>query len=288
MPWCPTCKNEYREGMDVCADCGSELDATLEKTAEPELLFVAENYHIAKKFSESLEYADINEYEIRENEFGEAEIYLMPHKITDARKLLLGFQLAMQNEEFDDIPDNLEIPTDEEERMIKKELEKQQLKEWRDGKSSVYVKAADKYIDLKFSAISFILFAAIGFALIALNLVGIMSFLSSFSTVIMGVIFIVFLVIGIVTLSKASSIKAKIGEEESKTEEVTVWMKDRFTNSYYDSFKDDSVPAEKHYFLVIDQLMDEITEAFPNMERNYLEQLVDENYNTYLEHYGNK
>ena len=25
MPWCPKCKNEYREGFSVCADCGSVL-----------------------------------------------------------------------------------------------------------------------------------------------------------------------------------------------------------------------------------------------------------------------
>ena len=25
MPWCPKCETEYREGITVCADCGSEL-----------------------------------------------------------------------------------------------------------------------------------------------------------------------------------------------------------------------------------------------------------------------
>ena len=25
MPWCPNCKNEYREGITECADCGVEL-----------------------------------------------------------------------------------------------------------------------------------------------------------------------------------------------------------------------------------------------------------------------
>ena len=25
MPWCPKCRNEYVEGMTVCADCGCAL-----------------------------------------------------------------------------------------------------------------------------------------------------------------------------------------------------------------------------------------------------------------------
>lgn len=25
MPWCPKCKNEYKEGIKICADCGCEL-----------------------------------------------------------------------------------------------------------------------------------------------------------------------------------------------------------------------------------------------------------------------
>lgn len=32
MPWCPICKNEYVEGMTVCADCGCELVDSLEDT----------------------------------------------------------------------------------------------------------------------------------------------------------------------------------------------------------------------------------------------------------------
>lgn len=31
MPWCPKCKNEYYEGIKVCADCGVELVDSLEE-----------------------------------------------------------------------------------------------------------------------------------------------------------------------------------------------------------------------------------------------------------------
>ena len=34
MPWCPKCKNEYKEGIKICADCGCEL-VSEEKEEKP-------------------------------------------------------------------------------------------------------------------------------------------------------------------------------------------------------------------------------------------------------------
>ncbi len=34
MPWCPKCKTEYREGILICADCGTELVEELAKNEE--------------------------------------------------------------------------------------------------------------------------------------------------------------------------------------------------------------------------------------------------------------
>ena len=31
MPWCPNCKNEYKAGYTVCADCGATLVESLEE-----------------------------------------------------------------------------------------------------------------------------------------------------------------------------------------------------------------------------------------------------------------
>ncbi len=36
MPWCPVCKNEYREGIERCAECKVELVERLEETDEGE------------------------------------------------------------------------------------------------------------------------------------------------------------------------------------------------------------------------------------------------------------
>lgn len=36
MPYCPTCREEFREGFTTCSDCGAALVAELPKTAASE------------------------------------------------------------------------------------------------------------------------------------------------------------------------------------------------------------------------------------------------------------
>ena len=37
MPWCPKCRNEYVEGVTVCADCGCALVDSPEEYSRAEL-----------------------------------------------------------------------------------------------------------------------------------------------------------------------------------------------------------------------------------------------------------
>ena len=39
MAWCPKCKNEYREGITVCPDCGETLVSEEELTDFTSVLF---------------------------------------------------------------------------------------------------------------------------------------------------------------------------------------------------------------------------------------------------------
>ena len=39
MAWCPICKNEYRPGIKVCADCGAELVESLDQNPFVPLVF---------------------------------------------------------------------------------------------------------------------------------------------------------------------------------------------------------------------------------------------------------
>lgn len=43
MPWCPNCKTEYQEGIEVCSDCGAALvDELPEEKERAVVAFISE------------------------------------------------------------------------------------------------------------------------------------------------------------------------------------------------------------------------------------------------------
>ena len=70
MPWCPICKNEYREGISECADCKVPLVESLDNIVEDAdaLLFSTENAALAEKFITYLDYSNIHTHDVKHDE----------------------------------------------------------------------------------------------------------------------------------------------------------------------------------------------------------------------------
>ena len=83
MAWCPKCKNEYREGITVCPDCGETLVSEEELTDWTSVLFGEQDE--MEKLKDFLTYNGIRKSKLS---FDEAEqVYeLLPGYFWNSRK----------------------------------------------------------------------------------------------------------------------------------------------------------------------------------------------------------
>ena len=245
--WCPKCGSEYREGIKKCADCGVDLVEELPDDFSDEFAMEEEFLQKNPGISHVASMEDILEQSMNAVSDDDDEL--------DERTLA-------------------EMEEDEAEQM---------LSELRTESSSVYVKKKDKYADLKFSGISFIIFGVAGIAVVILNLLGIITLFNPFSTVIMGIVFVIFLGVGISSLMRAGKIKGIVAEEERVTKDVEKWIEENITDELIAGMVDPEKTEEDNYFSVHSELCHRLTEQFPFFSVDYADQLMDERYNDFCE-----
>lgn len=284
MPWCPKCKNEYIEGITTCVECGVELVDELPEEINPEEPFTlcnVEDEEIGTKFIAYLIYGGITTAGLIPNEDGTFQVAVAYFEKEPAEEMFRKFGSAedIAAKDISELLPELEKQLDE----LKDEEANVMLSDLRTEASSVYVKKKDKYSDLKFSGISFIVFGILGFGLLLLNILGYLNFFNKFSTLIMGVVFCIFLIIGIVSLIRANSLKNIVSEENKVTNEVLDWIDASITDELISSLMDESLSQEDNYFAVHGKLCEMTAEQFPFFSKGYIDQLMDERYNDYCD-----
>ncbi|MCI8306818.1 MAG: hypothetical protein HFH14_02090 [Lachnospiraceae bacterium] len=97
MPWCPKCKNEYREGITICSDCNAPLVDDLSEAVSDSksLVFTTEHKEKTDDFIKYLAYSGIHSYSVEpdENEFIWS-LYVAEEDYKKASKLFTGFALT--------------------------------------------------------------------------------------------------------------------------------------------------------------------------------------------------
>jgi len=289
MAWCPKCKNEYVEGILTCADCGIDLVDELPKEVDPNspaYICDVDSEEIGAKLVTYLNYGGIQ------------TAGLFPKDGDDGTQtyqlLVANFEKEATDELFaqvgsvDDIKDKdiSELIPDIEKQMENLENEEadKMFSELRSEASSVYVKKKEKYNDLKFSGVSFIVMGLIGLAFMAANALGYIKYFNTFSMIVMGVVFGIFFIIGISSLVRAKKLKAIVSEEAKVTEDVTAWIEENITDEYLDSLYDDSLSDEDNYFNVHTKMCEKLYADFSYLSPEYIDQLMDERYDKYCEH----
>ena len=173
MAWCPKCKNEYRKGITVCAECGCELvEEEQNMKLVPIVVGEEAQMQILKKF---LEYNDMQGAQIGYNEA--QQMYALLVKEADKEKALkiakVFMEQRMQEEMKRRALENAGV-----------ELPKQQTEaedeEDNSGRVTVpggaYLNSAQKAEDNRSSAWTLLLIGGIGIIIMILGILDLLPF----------------------------------------------------------------------------------------------------------------
>jgi len=280
MAWCPVCKNEYRPGITICADCGAELVEKLEDCKTTLLVYGDEA--MIDRIREFLIANGLKGIEVSYDENkGMHGVYSL---IKDQEKAMEYVQIFMR-EHLTELQKQaqekaLENATPEQITAMNQEAARQAPVK----RPAVYESSQKKAEENKASAWSLMLVGGVGLSLIILSVTGIIKLpmFSRGSYLFIGVtafLCLIFLVCGVISLKNAKGFQKNIESENSLRNNLIDWCKENLKADEIDRYikmHDPSIDEESMYFPRNELIKARINHQFMNLDQAFLEQLVDD------------
>lgn len=289
---CPKCKNEYRDGILICADCGCQLVSEIH---DDELeLFINGDKENLTELNNYLVYSKIKGTQIKESPDGlGVALYVKKEDLEKIKILTTVFFQQKQQQAVRDAQEREE----EQQRILEENTPRfigEQKSSPKQDRSMAgqqpkivgpYMDSAEKAAENRSSAYSLLLVGILGMiALIFVLMDKIPSFMlygetKIFVGIIMGVMFLAFIIMGFVSLSNSKKYVGQAKSEKTLREEVTKWVKENEIGRMLD----EKIGIQQHdeeekYFYRTANLKIIITQQFPGINQEFLEHLIDDIY----------
>ena len=269
MPWCPKCKNEYKDGYTVCADCGTTLVASLDEGP------VALYFGTEEELHEMCVFMRVNGIEETEVVFDEKEntyeLLVARNKASEAQKQLRVYiaKIAAPKKlaEAEQMASEMEVQEPEQEYY-----------------SGPYQEADKKAEEYKSGADTLLIVGTLGIvALVLLNLgiipISLTFFTKILVTSVMGVMFVIFLGLGITSRKSYKVLKDQAGNEKDQKTEIQSYLKELIRSENFDGELTEDDPAmEILYFRRTQKMKELITEKYDSLDSAFVDYIIEETY----------
>lgn len=148
-----------------------------------------------------------------------------------------------------------------------------------DEKTKAYEKRSSRYQNTKDSAIALFIVGGLGLLSLMLayfKVIPISIQPLSLSFIFSAALSVIFLVCGVFSLKKSFTLKSEAKEEDAFTEVVAHWLEEHIDNSIVDAEED--LSEADLYFLRCQRAKELMLKEFPNMDADYMDSVLDENY----------
>jgi len=249
MPWCPKCKSEYRDGFKICADCGCELVA--EKPVEGKNSPASQKKR-QRLMSEGFPLSD----KAREGEEWPEDS---------------GGWVEGESEDREGFGEGRELPEGE--------MEKAEPVQTAAG-SLFYQDSSERASENRSSAWILLIVGIIGITVVILGTVGLLPFRLGNPYLfygVMGAVFILFLVAGVISMKNAWLFAKKAESENSLRSTLLDWCRESLGAESIDAaVRAEGDTEEILYFKRFNYIKERLNHQFVNLDQGFLEKFIDD------------
>ena len=152
----------------------------------------------------------------------------------------------------------------------------------------VYVSKESKKEETKSTAYSFLLVSVFGFIALILFATGVLPVHVAYSMkimlcIVMGVMLLIFFVIGIVSLRQLKTLGTQAEKENDLSSEIISWFTSTYSAKDIDESMDEEVFDQDLYFKRYEIMTRFLSKQYPDLEETFLDHLVEELYGNLFE-----